>query len=222
MGNWTIDKQFSFCYGHRVWSQQLIGDYCESGDTSCKCRALHGHEGLVHVFLEGSELTRGMVTDFKHLGWLKNFLDDNLDHKFIIDRNDPWFDQIINGKLTTAEFAVSRGQEDYPVFGCDPMDDFHITTKPVLAVRDGIELKMIPSFVPGTKHLGGYNLDVQDLEGPEQEFYEGFFIVDFLPTSENLSKWVFDCVKAKMDLINVNTAQVDWFETPKSRSSYRG
>ena len=85
---WKIDKQFSFCYGHRVWSQKLHGEYCESGDTSCKCRHIHGHEGLVHLFLEAGELERGMVTDFKHLGWLKNFLDDNLDHKFIIDLNE--------------------------------------------------------------------------------------------------------------------------------------
>ena len=61
-----------------------------------------------------------------------------------------------------------------------------------------------------------------ELSGPEEEWFEGFFIVDFLPTSENLSKWVYDCVNAKMSLIDVKTAQVDWFETPKSRSSYRG
>lgn len=232
---WVIDKQFSFCYGHRVWSQELIGEYCETGDACCKCRHLHGHEGLVHVFLEGDELTRGMVTDFKHLGWLKNFLDDNLDHKFIIDRNDPWFQNIINGRLTTIESAV-------PVAG-DKMRAVNVpildisgeppAEPPVPSVINNHNagwtppppsryLELVPSYVPGTEHLGGYNLDVSELSGPEEEFYEGFFIVDFLPTSENLSKWVYDCVDAKMSLIDVKTAQVDWFETPKSRSSYRG
>lgn len=220
MSVWTIDKQFGFDYGHRVWSQTLNAEY--SIDSACVCRHLHGHRAQVHVFLEGEELHQGMVSDFKHLNWLKNFLDDNLDHKFIIDRNDPWFSNIINGQLTTAEYTVARGQEEYPVPGCNPADDFHIISREVLKIDTTRVLKLIPSYVPGTNHLGGYNLDVSKLEGPEQEFYEGFFIVDFLPTSENLSKWVFDCVDAKMKLIDVKTAQVDWFETPKSRSSYRG
>ena len=77
-GKWVIDKQFSFCYSHRVWSQELKEDFCATGDNQCKCRHWHGHEGLVHVFLEGDTLERGMVTDFKHLGWLKNFLDDQV------------------------------------------------------------------------------------------------------------------------------------------------
>lgn len=226
---WVIDKQFSFCYGHRVWSQQLIGDYCESGDACCKCRHLHGHEGLVHIFLEGEELTRGMVTDFKHLGWLKNFLDDNLDHKFIIDRNDPWFENIINGKLVTLDKAVRVDENNmrvaptqYLATAVEARYTDAIGSHRLNNSNVSVHLELLPSYVPGTEHLGGYNLDVTALEGPEQEFYEGFFIVDFLPTSENLSKWVFDVVKAKMDLINVKTKQVDWFETPKSRSSYRG
>lgn len=215
---WMIDKQFSFCYGHRVWSQELIGDYCETGDACCKCRHLHGHEGLVHVFLEGEELERGMVTDFKHLGWLKNYLDDNLDHKFIVDRNDPWFEQIINGRLVTGEKIVEVSE-----------DQRQIVPVEMLQVADGTDdtgylrqLELVPAYVPGTELIGGYNLDVSELSGPEEEFYEGFFIVDFLPTSEHLSQWVYNVAKAKMDLINVKVSQVDWFETPKSRSSYRG
>jgi len=211
MSTWTIDKQFSFCYGHRVWSQELIGDYCESGDACCKCRHLHGHEGLVHVFLEGDELTRGMVTDFKHLGWLKNFLDDNLDHKFIIDQNDPLFDKIINGKMSVRDYAEEQ-----------PSGTMIVISKPVLEISDGCTLLMKPVYVPGTDKLAGHNLDVSELDGPEQEFYEGFFIVDFLPTSENLSKFLFDVADAKMSKIDVKVSRIDWFETPKSRSSYTG
>ena len=201
---WKIDKQFSFCYGHRVWSQKLDGEYCESGDTSCKCRALHGHEGLVHLFLEAGELERGMVTDFKHLGWLKNFLDDNLDHKFIVDLNDPWFANIVGGAPMWTD-----GRLDY--------------LKPTLPLNTSDNDKLIirEVFVPGTEHLAGWILATNGLSGPEQEVFEGFFFVNFVPTSENFSKWIFDCVDAKMSKIGVTTAQVDWFETPKSRSSYR-
>ncbi len=30
-----------------------------------------------------------MVTDFKHLNWFKEWLDNTIDHKFILDINDP-------------------------------------------------------------------------------------------------------------------------------------
>ena len=179
---WMIDKQFSFCYGHRVWSQKLENEFCESGDYKCKCRALHGHEGLVHVFLEGDELERGMVTDFKHLGWLKNFLDKQIDHKFIIDRHDPLY------------AFVTR----------------HMMLEEV--------------YVPDTEHVAGYvlNTDALDPESPEFEYLDGIFVVDFVPTSENLSKWIFDCANAKMKKLGIKVSRVDWFETPKSRSTYIG
>ena len=209
VNKWKIDKQFSFCYGHRVWSQKLIGDYCESGDASCKCRHLHGHEGLVHVFLEAEELERGMVTDFKHLGWLKNFLDDNLDHKFIIDINDPWFPSITNASPVFDDEAEPKSA----FVGLMPFNMLNTSDEKVLEVH--------PVYVPGTQLVAGYTIDCSKLKGPEQEFFESFFIVNFVPTSENFSKWLFDCVNAKMSLINVDVVQIDWFETPKSRSSYR-
>ncbi len=207
MGKWVIDKQFSFCYGHRVWSQQLEEDYCESGDTSCKCRHLHGHEGLVHVFLEGEDLERGMVTDFKHLGWLKNFLDNTLDHKFIMDMNDPILGKLLN---TPGIKTLEDGSLTLPIF-CEDNPSEIFTELPLVSVK-----------VPGTDYHTGYSLDVSSLKhGPEIEVYEGYFLVDWVPTSENFCKWLFDLTSYKMSLIDVDVAQVDWYETPKSRSSYR-
>jgi len=89
-----IDKSFSFCYGHRVHNQRLDTNFTESGDACLACRHLHGHEGLIKVFLEEEKTginvqSTGMVTDFKHLGWFKNFIDDTLDHKMILDIKDP-------------------------------------------------------------------------------------------------------------------------------------
>ncbi|MEM4258059.1 MAG: 6-carboxytetrahydropterin synthase [Candidatus Thermoplasmatota archaeon] len=206
MNKWMIDKQFSFCYGHRVWVQKLEQEFCAKGDTKTKCRHLHGHEGLVHVFLESSELNKqGMVTDFKHLGWLKDFLDNNVDHKFILDLNDPYFSSIINAEPI---FDV-EGQK--PLLG--------LAQKSKLNYQ-AVLISAIPVLIPGTNHLTGYALDTKDMEGPEKEFYEGFFLVNFVPTSENLCKWLFECAQAKMSLINVQVSRIDWFETPKSRSSY--
>jgi len=216
---YTIDKRFDICYGHRVWNQTLNDNYTEQGHACAKCRHIHGHQGAIHVFLEGEALKHGMVVDFTWLGWFKNFLDDNLDHKFIIDRNDPWFTNIINGTLGTIEWVATPDDAFYPPNGTK---EHYVVDRHILQLDRERYLHLIPSYVPGTEHLGGYNLDVSELSGPEQEFYEGFFIVDFLPTSENLSKWVFDCVDAKMKLIDVKTTRVDWYETPKSRSSYRG
>lgn len=193
MGKWVIDKQFSFCYGHRVWTQKLVADFCEKGDTACKCRHLHGHEGLVHVFLEGDTLERGMVTDFKHLGWLKNFLDKVVDHRFIIDKNDPMFFMLVESLHKDLTGKVS--------------------------------MPLRPVIVPGTDHVAGYEIDLSDcksVDTPEYETLEGYFIVDFTPTSEHLSKWIYDCAQAKMSQLGIKVSQIDWYETPKSRSSYRG
>lgn len=84
---WTIDKQFDFCFGHRVWSQELDTKY--SLDGCMACRHLHGHQGLIKLFLSADKLERGMVTDFKHTNIFKKWIDDMLDHKFIMDLNDP-------------------------------------------------------------------------------------------------------------------------------------
>jgi len=194
---WRIDKTFSFCYGHRVWTQKLNEDYCAVGDTQCKCRHLHGHEGLVHVFLESEELDRGMVTDFKHLGWLKDFIDNTLDHKFIIDQNDPMFEGMVWEMWKESSVGWMHLIKD------------DVATLPIHVSGTGLEVGRV------------FNLELVEKDSPQYEVLEGYFIVDFTPTSENLCKWLYDVVQAKMKLLGINVAQVDWFETPKSRSSYR-
>ena len=58
-------------------------------------------------------------------------------------------------------------------------------------------------------------------DGPFKELLDGFLVVDFVPTSENLSRWVHGIIQEKMLKIGVRCTRVDWWETPKSRSSYR-
>jgi 6-pyruvoyltetrahydropterin/6-carboxytetrahydropterin synthase len=81
---------------------------------------------------------------------------------------------------------------------------------------------MIPVYIPETDQYAGSTLDLSDLEPntPEYEYYEGFFIVDFVPTSENLSSWMAELVDAKMKKLNVTVDRIDWWETPKSRSTF--
>jgi 6-pyruvoyltetrahydropterin/6-carboxytetrahydropterin synthase len=196
---WKIAKQFDFCYGHRVWNQTLNTDF--SIDGRCVCRHLHGHQGTVKVFLEGDELTAGMVTDFKHLNWLKKFLDDVLDHKFIIDKNDPMIDAIIPFNCID---GVEKRENGWVFDG-----QLNITT-----------LCFTKHFI----HNTGYstiNTNLIAKQTPDmQDILEGFVIVDFIPTSENLSKWICDIANAKMNKIGVKVSRVQFFETPKSQANY--
>jgi 6-pyruvoyltetrahydropterin/6-carboxytetrahydropterin synthase len=176
---WVIDKTFEFCYGHRVHTQVLNGKY--AADLKAACRHLHGHEGKMQVFLTADGLDKtGMVTDFRHLEWLKKWINEYIDHQFIIDQADPLYTQMIGTQ------------------------------------------KLIPVFVPDTEHIAGYKIDLKDIQSntSEYEYSEGFLIVNFVPTSENLSQWMAEIVEAKMKSLNVTVKQIDWWETPKSRSTY--
>lgn len=176
MKRWSISKQFDFCYGHRVWTQVLNSEY--SLDTQCACRHLHGHQGLIKVFLDGEVLERGMVTDFKHLNWFKKWLDDTLDHKFIIDMNDP---------LREVMFPLSFNSEVK-----DKLSNCRIVQKQV--------------YQNSPQHI--------------QELYEGLVLVDFIPTSENLSSWIASIIEKKMEPLGVKVSKVEFYETPKSCSTF--
>jgi len=194
MSKFIIDKSFNFAYGHRVWVQKLREEFCADGDTGTKCRWPHGHEGMVKVFVESCSLNpQAMVMDFKELGFVKDFLDNVIDHKFIVDRNDPVFSKITNGTITGDYFNSIHGER----------------------------FALVPVNMPGTEYLAGFRLDVSAMDDtPDKEFYEGFFIVDFIPTSENLSKWLFYIIQSKLDLIGVTVNRIEWNETPKSRAVF--
>jgi 6-pyruvoyltetrahydropterin/6-carboxytetrahydropterin synthase len=143
--------------------------------------------------VEGNELERGMVTDFKHLGWMKNFIDDVLDHKFIMDINDPILPHEVP-EYITRPFTSGTGE---------------VPGDPVLDLSMCIE------------HPEGYwtpRLDVlpADTIQAVREKYEGIVFVDFVPTSENLSAWLLRIARGKMAHINVNVVAVEFWETPKS------
>lgn len=190
---WTIDKSFDWCYGHRVHNQSLNADFVGSEGVCLACRHLHGHQGKLKVMLEGTELERGMVTDFKHLGWMKNFIDDVLDHKMILDVNDPLLEHEVP-ELMYRPFASGTGT--------GPAEH------KVLDKRLCIE------------HAEGYwtpNLELLKLDSQAVfEKYEGMVFVDFVPTSENLSAWLLGVAQEKMAKMDVKVVAVEFWETPKS------
>lgn len=194
---WTIDKSFSASMGHRVHNQRLDTNFTESGDSCLACRHLHGHEMLIKVFLEAdsknSNINKtGMVTDFKHLGWFKNFIDDVVDHKFIMDIQDPLL-----------KFEV-------PFVCNDEGLDYNLC------------FKMIENYyIADLTKIKQQISQIENITDKEQdaifEKYEGMVFVDFVPTSENLTKWLFDIVNNKMSsLEGVIVKAVEYWETPKS------
>jgi len=198
---WIIDKSFSFCYGHRVHNQRLDTKFTESGDACLACRHLHGHEGLVKVFLEESENgsnvpDTGMVTDFKHLGWFKNFLDDTLDHKFIMDIKDPLFHN---------EFKLCYAESDNDISPLNP--------DKCMKMKEGY-------YMPDLTYIRKWveeNTTSENEANAIFEKYEGAIFVDFVPTSENLAAWLLTVVQEKMkDLPNVKVKAIEYWETPKS------
>ena len=74
-----VTREIDFCYGHRLLNYDG------------KCKHLHGHNGRAVITIAAEALDgRGMVVDFKDVkvvvaGWI----DDNLDHRMILHRDDP-------------------------------------------------------------------------------------------------------------------------------------
>lgn len=84
-----IMKSFSFCYAHRVWNQVL------SNNMLCKCRFIHGHLGKVDLEFITPVTYNGMVIDFNELKNIKTFIDSFIDHRFLVDVNDPLLDHYL-------------------------------------------------------------------------------------------------------------------------------
>ena len=74
-----VTQEIDFCYGHRLLNYDG------------KCRNLHGHNGRAVIVMESESLdTRGMVVDFSDIKKsLRTWINDNLDHRMILNENDP-------------------------------------------------------------------------------------------------------------------------------------
>ncbi len=181
-----IFKQFTTTYAHRVWSQSLDAKY--SVDKCTVCRHLHSHPGVISVGVTADKLTAGMVVDFKYLNWFKRWLDDVVDHKFIIDINDPAFERITGRTVTEVKDLYTLDNLESSKIGYFPL-------RPTM-VEDAIAVEI------------------------DNEITESFVIVDFVPTSENLSKWMFDIVADYMRPLDITVKALSFKETMKSEAVY--
>lgn len=89
-----VTREIHFCYGHRLLNYQG------------KCRNLHGHNGKAVITLESDQLDPlGMVVDFSKLkDVVGKWIDNNLDHRMILHRDDP-----------ALEFLQKQGEPIYVV-----------------------------------------------------------------------------------------------------------
>ena len=196
---WTIDKSFDFCFGHRVHNQSLNTKY--SLDGCLACRHLHGHQGKVKLFLGANDLQKGMVTDFKHTNIFKKWLDDMMDHKFIIDVNDPLFSNLAGDILLTPDESLSW-YENLMV---------NYNSKYGYARPDLDHIVDILS-----------KLNISDAQKQAiYEKYEGLIIVDFVPTSERLCQWWYEVANKMLNGLGIDVVAVEYWETPKSHCRYQ-
>lgn len=74
-----VTQHIDFCYGHRLLNYDG------------KCKQLHGHNGRAVIVLEQEHLDhRGMLVDFSDIKRkLRTWIDDELDHRMILHRDDP-------------------------------------------------------------------------------------------------------------------------------------
>ena len=91
----VITKDFTWAMGHRVHNQELNSQL--SCGSYCKCRKLHGHSYVATVSLEAETLEKNMVMDFTDLKFIKNWIDNHLDHCFMIDEADPMAPALLQG-----------------------------------------------------------------------------------------------------------------------------
>jgi len=212
---WNIDKQFDFCYGHRVHNQKLDVEY--SLDSCLVCRHLHGHQGKIKIHLECNvtpeKVAKGMVTDFKNLNFFKKWLDDTLDHKFIFDINDPllFVDELSFIAKHTEEYKFEEVWTPHYLKNPKELDKLHPE------VYYTINFDLLNRILDD--EIKNNNLNQEQAQAIFEK-YEGIVIVDFIPTSENLSTWLLKILQVKMEKLmnkeDFKIHSVEFWETPKS------
>ncbi len=89
-----VTRVIDFCYGHRLLNYEG------------ECRHLHGHNGRVEVDIAADKTDhRGMVVDFADVkDIVKTWIDDNLDHRMILHRDDPLIETLT--ELGEAHYVI--------------------------------------------------------------------------------------------------------------------
>ncbi|OSC39763.1 6-pyruvoyl trahydropterin synthase family protein [Mycobacterium decipiens] len=114
--SYTIKQTFRIEMGHRTWTQDMRTsrgkEFYDPALVADKCANLHGHTMFVSVTIAGDSLDDQyflMDTDLL-TGAFKPILDE-VDHAFVVDKNDPLYGDIAavtqkgGLKLCTVDFS---------------------------------------------------------------------------------------------------------------------
>ncbi len=172
-----ISKEIEGDFGHRVWTQKLEEEFACT--TSCKCKAIHGHRfKIVPEIASDKGLEHGRVTDFSHLAAFKNWVDEVIDHKLLMDIKDP----VLGQMFPKMQYPLSA------LLGQGLLETGYLIKPPA----------------------------IEDLSDSEKEIYEGLTIVDFVPTAENICKWLAVDVLPRFLPKGIYVKNLTFYETPKS------
>jgi 6-pyruvoyltetrahydropterin/6-carboxytetrahydropterin synthase len=218
-----ICKEFTFSAAHSVYSQHLLSKWTDN--TYPKCRRLpgHGHNYKILIYLQSEKLDKSqMVTDFGHLKWFKKFVDKFLDHKLIVSMKDEAFlfllekveilkegmlqiPEIGNAKTKAKLLAVRK---DYDV----EEREFH--SIPLSIMKEIYHFITFSDFQPSKYVKENVQIDFY------QRFFDGIAFFRESPTSENLSKFIFNFVNSRIKELNIKCKKVSIYETETSFASY--
>jgi 6-pyruvoyltetrahydropterin/6-carboxytetrahydropterin synthase len=192
MSEMLVTKKINFVAGHRVHSQNLPKSLGPN-----KCRFLHGHEYVLELFVTSDLDESGMVLDFTFFNYLNDFIQRFIDHRFILDINDPLFASI-TGVINNRLDCRSKCLVHYTITEMDGKIELTSTDK---------EKSLFSTF---NRYYREFN----------DEHKQSFIIVDFVPTAENLCYWfakVFDRMKT-IGLIpaNIQLSKIRLHETQKA------
>lgn len=220
--SWEITKTLSpFDYGHNVHDQALNHTLVGSEGAQCVCRHDHGHRGSVAVTLSSPTLANGMVTDFKHLGAANDLLKHYVDHKFLLDIRHPCFHDYIpeyvpascshcahvHGSLFCGNCSTPRSDDRRLILECIGLDG------PVCSVTEE------PVGVLIGRRVSAASL--QACRGaPQYDRLDGYLVMDFVPTSELLTRWFHSLVQETLRDLDVRVASTIWQETPSSQAKF--
>lgn len=103
---YSLEKEYKFEYAHRLMLHKGA------------CKNLHGHSAKIKVEISANSLNKaGMIIDFGHLGFIKDYFDNNYDHTLILNESDPILDfllasEVSNG-LKIKSFAGEPTSENF-------------------------------------------------------------------------------------------------------------
>jgi len=211
-----ISKTFEFSAAHSVHSQKLNPKWALNSYPKCRRLPGHGHNYRLVVYLESSKLdSTQMVTDFGHLKWFKNFLDDCFDHKLILGMDDPAFGLLFEklGIKVEDKLVIPYGRAKLTaVTSRFTVETFEIEEVPLELLRNFVFFTFNDYSSPQSTPLADFY----------QRLIEGIAVFFASPTSENLAKFFYNFVSENVKPLGIKCSKVEIYETSTSCASYRG